>query len=36
MVLVPMVVTAQQLDYRATLRVASRAQAYSLAPDGRL
>ena len=36
MALVPMVVTAQQLDYRATLWVASRAQAYSLAPDGRL
>ena len=36
MALVPMVVAAQQLDYRATLQVASRAQAYSLAPDGRL
>ena len=36
MALVPLVAAAQQLDYRATLQVKSRAQAYSLAPDGRL
>ena len=36
MALVPLVALCQQLDYRATLRVASGAQAFSLAPDGRL
>lgn len=36
LLMLPLLATAQQLDYRATLNVQSVAQAFSLAPDGRL